>query len=63
MGIWDLDVASGLVTWTPETAAIFGIPLDEFDGKLETIGASSIQTTGINCRRLPPLPSEPPMIS
>jgi PAS domain S-box-containing protein len=39
MGIWDLDVASGLVTWTPETAAIFGIPLDEFDGKLETIAS------------------------
>jgi diguanylate cyclase (GGDEF)-like protein/PAS domain S-box-containing protein len=32
MGIFDWSVASGVVTWSPEHARLFGLPLDQFDG-------------------------------
>ncbi|PSB57213.1 hypothetical protein C7B77_09135 [Chamaesiphon polymorphus CCALA 037] len=36
MGIWDWDMVSGAITWSVEHAAIFGLVLDEFDGKYRT---------------------------
>lgn len=36
MGIWDWDMVSGVITWSVEHAAIFGLILDEFDGKYKT---------------------------
>jgi PAS domain S-box-containing protein len=39
MGIWDWDMVSGAVTWSAEHAAIFGLALDEFDGRYTTFAA------------------------
>jgi diguanylate cyclase (GGDEF)-like protein/PAS domain S-box-containing protein len=32
MGIFDWNVASGAITWSPEHARLFGLRLDQFDG-------------------------------
>ena len=34
-GTWDWDLATGRITWSEETAAIFGMTLEQFDGTWE----------------------------
>ena len=34
-GAWDYDVATGRVSWSPQTAAFFGMPLERSEGTLD----------------------------
>lgn len=39
MGMWDWDMQTGKITWSPEHAQLFGMDITEFDGKYETFDA------------------------
>lgn len=36
VGVWEWDITSGLIRWSPETEAVFGFPQGGFDGSFET---------------------------
>lgn len=36
MGMWDWDMVSGKITWSPEHESLLGLPRGSFDGKYET---------------------------
>ncbi|PSB67651.1 histidine kinase, partial [filamentous cyanobacterium CCP1] len=36
MGMWDWDMVSGKITWSPEHEFLLGLPRGSFDGKYET---------------------------
>ena len=36
MGVFDWDIVSGVLTWSEEHARLFGMKLEEFDGRYET---------------------------
>jgi PAS domain S-box-containing protein len=38
LGAWDWDLAADRVVWSPECAAIFGLPLERFAGRFEAFG-------------------------
>jgi PAS domain S-box-containing protein len=38
LGAWDWDLVADRVVWSPECAAIFGLPLERFAGKFEAFG-------------------------
>jgi PAS domain S-box-containing protein len=39
MGMWDWDLVTGKVTWSPEHEFLFGLALGSFDGRYETFDA------------------------
>jgi PAS domain S-box-containing protein len=39
MGLWDWDIVTGNITWSPEHALLFGLTPEQFDGKYETFEA------------------------
>ena len=36
MGLWDWDMATGKIEWSPELEPLFGVPQGQFDGKYKT---------------------------
>jgi PAS domain S-box-containing protein len=36
MGLWDWDLATAVITWSPEHEILFGLAPDTFDGRYET---------------------------
>lgn len=36
-GIWDYDISSGHIHWNDTHAALFGMQLEQFDGRIETV--------------------------
>ncbi|MDX2240142.1 MAG: PAS domain S-box protein [Leptolyngbyaceae cyanobacterium bins.302] len=39
MGLWDWDMVTGKITWSPEHAYLLGLTPDAFDGRYETFDA------------------------
>ncbi|MBD2203523.1 PAS domain-containing protein [Calothrix sp. FACHB-1219] len=39
MGMWDWDMVTGKINWTPEHEVLFGLTVGSFDGKYETFDA------------------------
>jgi PAS domain S-box-containing protein len=39
MGMWDWNVVTGAITWSPEHEQLFGMPIGSFDGRYETFEA------------------------
>lgn len=39
MGMWDWNIVTGEITWSPEHEQLFGLPLGSFDGRYETFSA------------------------
>lgn len=39
MGMWDWDMVTGEIVWSPEHESLFGLELGTFDGKYETFDA------------------------
>ena len=46
MGVWECDVRTRVVRWSPELEAVHGLAAGAFDGKPETVCRSSTQRTG-----------------
>ena len=39
MGMWDWNIVTGEITWSPEHEQLFGLPLGSFDGRYATFDA------------------------
>ena len=39
MGLWDWDMTTGTIGWSPELESLFGMALGQFDGRYETFEA------------------------